>query len=82
MRELVAQARQMLQQPLPDTFAGRKTQEPFPLADTDEPAPQWPAGGGVIWKRLKSEAASVRPDEFEKYNLPAAMQTAPVRAAG
>ncbi|MGX1324075.1 hypothetical protein AB7M17_007528 [Bradyrhizobium sp. USDA 377] len=30
MRELVAEASKALQLPVPDTFLGRKTQEPFP----------------------------------------------------
>ncbi|UWU79979.1 hypothetical protein N2603_16350 [Bradyrhizobium huanghuaihaiense] len=30
MRELVAEAAKVLQLPVPDTFLGRKTQEPFP----------------------------------------------------
>jgi hypothetical protein len=34
-RELVRQAAQQLRDPLPDTFLGRKTQEPFPREETD-----------------------------------------------
>jgi hypothetical protein len=30
LRELIAESREMLREPLPDTFLGRKTQEPFP----------------------------------------------------
>lgn len=30
MRELMRKARELLQQPPPDTFLGRKTYEPFP----------------------------------------------------
>ncbi|OPY95174.1 hypothetical protein A5906_09650 [Bradyrhizobium sacchari] len=30
MRQLVAEAAKVLQLPVPDTFLGRKTQEPFP----------------------------------------------------
>ena len=32
-RELVRQASQLLRDPLPDTFLGRKTQEPFPSGE-------------------------------------------------
>jgi hypothetical protein len=50
MRELIAQAREMLQRhPPPDTFAGRKTQEPFPLSDADERAEQRAA-----WEELEA----------------------------
>jgi hypothetical protein len=28
--EVMAKSRQLLRRPVPDTFAGRKTQEPFP----------------------------------------------------
>jgi hypothetical protein len=37
MREVVRESRELLKQPAPDTFAGRKTQEPFPKED-DIPA--------------------------------------------
>ena len=34
MREAIVKARELLESlPLPDTFAGRKTQEPFPRED-------------------------------------------------
>ena len=35
MRELVAKSIEALKLPMPDTFLGRKTQEPFPKEDTD-----------------------------------------------
>ncbi len=35
MRELVRQWSDLLRQPMPDTFLGRKTQEPFPEEDRD-----------------------------------------------
>lgn len=35
MRLSVKEARKVLQQPCPDSFAGRKTHEPFPLPDDD-----------------------------------------------
>ena len=35
MREAIARGREILKAPLPDTFAGRKTQEPFPEEDDD-----------------------------------------------
>ena len=31
LRELAAEALKVLSQPVPDTFLGRKTQEPFPM---------------------------------------------------
>ncbi|MBH5368953.1 hypothetical protein [Bradyrhizobium glycinis] len=34
MRQIVRECRELLKQPLPDTFLGRKTYEPFP-AETD-----------------------------------------------
>ncbi|MBR0780824.1 hypothetical protein [Bradyrhizobium iriomotense] len=34
MRELVAEASKVLQLPVPDTFLGRKTQEPFPWEES------------------------------------------------
>lgn len=30
IREIIAQAHRLLREPMPDTFLGRKTQEPFP----------------------------------------------------
>jgi hypothetical protein len=37
LRELVRQARQLLKRfPKPDTFLGRKTQEPFPKEETSQ----------------------------------------------
>ncbi|MBH5400889.1 hypothetical protein HZZ13_24370 [Bradyrhizobium sp. CNPSo 4010] len=30
MRQIVRECRELLKQPLPDTFLGRKTHEPFP----------------------------------------------------
>ena len=35
MRELVQKARELLKQPLPDTFLGRKIQEPPPKLDDE-----------------------------------------------
>lgn len=35
IRECVREARRVLNLPTPDTFLGRKTQEPFPAGDTD-----------------------------------------------
>ncbi|MBO4226659.1 hypothetical protein [Bradyrhizobium neotropicale] len=32
-RELLQKSFELLQQPMPDTFLGRKTQEPFPWQD-------------------------------------------------
>jgi hypothetical protein len=37
MREVIRESRELLKQPGPDTFVGRKTQEPFPKED-DTPA--------------------------------------------
>ncbi|QOZ68901.1 hypothetical protein [Bradyrhizobium arachidis] len=34
MRELLADAAEVLKLPMPDTFLGRKTQEPFPMEAT------------------------------------------------
>ena len=33
MREIIAKALEVLRAPIPDTFLGRKTQEPFPRED-------------------------------------------------
>ena len=30
LRAIIAKARELLEQPMPDLFLGRKTQEPFP----------------------------------------------------
>jgi hypothetical protein len=35
-RELIEQALLLLRDPLPDTFLGRKTQEPFPVEEKAE----------------------------------------------
>jgi hypothetical protein len=42
MRELIKKGREVLARPVPDTFAGRKTQEPFPKED-DSHIAQWVA---------------------------------------
>ena len=34
-RETIERSRETLKQPLPDTFLGRKTQEPFPKEDDE-----------------------------------------------
>ena len=39
VRELVKESRDVLKRPNPDTFLGRKTQEPFPAEDTDDARP-------------------------------------------
>ena len=36
LRRLVREAREVLEQPLPDTFLGRKTFEPFPQEPTPD----------------------------------------------
>ncbi|MDA9421647.1 hypothetical protein [Bradyrhizobium sp. CCBAU 53380] len=33
MREVVRKSRELVNEPAPDTFLGRKTQEPFPTED-------------------------------------------------
>jgi len=33
LRKLIAWSREILKRPMPDTFLGRKTQEPFPRQD-------------------------------------------------
>ncbi|MFK4505924.1 hypothetical protein LPJ38_32375 [Bradyrhizobium daqingense] len=38
VRDLIAQSCEILKQPLPDTFLGRKTHEPFPI--TLGPSPE------------------------------------------
>lgn len=37
MRELMREARELLKQPPPDTFLGRKTHEPFPAGPRATP---------------------------------------------
>jgi len=36
MRDVVKESRDLLKQPVPDTFLGRTTQEPFPVAEDAE----------------------------------------------
>lgn len=40
-RELTRNAREALKKPCPDTFAGRKTQEPFPKEDDGSHISRW-----------------------------------------
>jgi|SwirhisoilCB1_FD_contig_41_2419280_length_372_multi_1_in_0_out_0_2 hypothetical protein len=37
-RETIKASLEILRQPMPDTFLGRKTREPFPKGETDQPA--------------------------------------------
>ncbi|AMA59377.1 hypothetical protein [Bradyrhizobium sp. CCGE-LA001] len=37
LRQLIAQSCEVLKTPVPDTFLGRKTQEPFPREPTASP---------------------------------------------
>jgi hypothetical protein len=36
LREIAEESREILKQPPPDTFLGRKTQAPFPKAENDD----------------------------------------------
>jgi hypothetical protein len=44
-RQLVAKSLEVLRTPLPDTFLGRKTQEPFPRAELDSAQVRLDGGG-------------------------------------
>jgi hypothetical protein len=41
VRELTKESREALKKPSPDTFLGRKTQEPFPQEDEEARVERW-----------------------------------------
>lgn len=61
MREVIAKSLEVLNIPLPDTFLGRKTHEPFPFEGEAEPAQPSATGDGVDGSRPDGSTAGGRP---------------------